>query len=375
MDRLALYIHIPWCVRKCPYCDFNSHERSGALPETNYIDALIRDLRHERDLTGDRAVTSVFFGGGTPSLFSAGAIRRILTEARDIFRFAPDCEVTLEANPGTFEADKFAGFREAGVNRLSIGVQSFDSNQLTKLGRIHNADEAKRAIQSAREVGFDNINIDIMHGLAGQSIAEALDDLRAAISFSPEHLSWYQLTIEPNTVFYKKPPTLPDIDALSDIEEAGFKLLRESGYHQYEVSAWSKPSRESQHNLSYWYFADYIGIGACAHGKLTHNGIAERHRKTRKPDDYMRDSVESAKRWRIGADDLVFEYFLNRLRLFTPIYFNEFEAATQLSFEVCTDVCRTLESRGLINITSDYFELTSVGRRFLNDVQSAFLKD
>ena len=335
----------------------------------------MRDLRHERDLTGDRAVTSVFFGGGTPSLFSAGAIRRILTEAQEIFRFAPDCEVTLEANPGTFEADKFAGFREAGVNRLSIGVQSFDSNQLTKLGRIHNADEAKRAIQSAREVGFDNINIDIMHGLAGQSVEEALDDLRAAISFSPEHLSWYQLTIEPNTVFYKKPPTLPDIDALSDIEEAGFKLLRESGYHQYEVSAWSKPSRESQHNLSYWYFADYIGIGAGAHGKLTQNGIAERHRKTRKPEDYLKNSVESAKRWLVDTDDVVFEYFLNRLRLFTPIYFKEFEAATQLSFEICTDICRALESRGLINITSDYFELTSVGRRFLNDVQSAFLKD
>ncbi|NVK11616.1 MAG: radical SAM family heme chaperone HemW [Gammaproteobacteria bacterium] len=375
MDRLALYIHIPWCVRKCPYCDFNSHERRDALPETAYIDSLMRDLQHERDLAGDRSVSSVFFGGGTPSLFSAEAIGRILTEARQIFRFSLDCEITLEANPGTFEADKFAGFRKAGVNRLSIGVQSFDSHQLTQLGRIHNADEAKRAIQSAREVGFDNINIDIMHGLANQSVEEALDDLRSAIRFNPEHLSWYQLTIEPNTVFYKKPPTLPDIDALSDIEEAGFKLLRESGYHQYEVSAWSKSGRESQHNLSYWYFADYIGIGAGAHGKLTHNGIAERHRKTRKPEDYLRDSVESAKRWVVTNDDLVFEYFLNRLRLFTPIFFNEFEAATQLSFEVCRDTCVALESRGLIKLGRDCFELTSVGRRFLNDVQSAFLRD
>ncbi|MFT4798594.1 MAG: putative oxygen-independent coproporphyrinogen III oxidase, partial [Candidatus Azotimanducaceae bacterium] len=265
---LSLYIHFPWCVRKCPYCDFNSHEANGDIPETAYIEALLNDL--DKELAHDfelsrRPIESIFMGGGTPSLISPSAIRHLMGMLNERLNLAPDIEVTLEANPGTTDYEKFAGYKAAGIDRLSIGVQSFSGRHLSILGRIHTANEVTEAYQAARDVGFTNINLDLMHGLPDQKPENALDDLRIAIQLAPEHISWYQLTIEPNTVFYKRPPKLPDDDTLWEIYESGLALLEAAGYSRYEISAFAKPGKQARHNLNYWLFGDYLGIGAGAH--------------------------------------------------------------------------------------------------------------
>ena len=269
LPPLALYVHIPWCVRKCPYCDFNSHAAGPNLPEDEYVAALLADLDQDLAQAQGRELTSIFFGGGTPSLFSASALGRILEGVERRIGFAGDIEITLEANPGTFEQAKFSAYRRLGINRLSIGVQSFQSAQLKALGRIHDGDEAIRAADMARAAGFDNFNLDLMHGLPGQDVAAALDDLRTAIAQAPTHLSWYQLTMEPNTVFWNQPPELPEDDTLWDIQEAGQALLAEHGFVQYETSAYARDNQRARHNLNYWTFGDFLGIGAGAHAKLS----------------------------------------------------------------------------------------------------------
>lgn len=368
----AIYVHLPWCVRKCPYCDFNSHQRDpNAIPEADYIAALIQDIRAERSLLGEIAAHSVFFGGGTPSLFSADGIARILAALNDAFPFTRDAEITLEANPGTFEQAKFRGYAQAGVNRLSLGIQSFDDEKLAALGRIHGSLEAKRAIGSAREVGFDNFNIDIMHGLPQQSVEEALADLACAAEFAPTHLSWYQLTIETNTAFYSNPPELPDIDALDDIEVAGFELLRSHGFEQYEVSAWARNGAVSRHNLSYWNYEDYIGVGAGAHGKYTKGDDIRRRQKTRRPEDYMADP--KVKDVIVPNEDRIFEFFLNRLRLFSPVSQTQFEQSTGAAYESINHKLIQLRDQGLVTLSPGGFELSYRGQRFLNHVQSLFL--
>ncbi|MGL4563662.1 MAG: radical SAM family heme chaperone HemW, partial [Halioglobus sp.] len=284
---LALYIHLPWCERKCPYCDFNSHE-ARVIPQEAYVDALLRDLEGDLGLARNRPVATLFIGGGTPSLFSPGVISRLLAGIGSLLQLSPGLEATMEANPGSAEAGKFAGFRAAGINRLSLGIQSFDDACLQALGRVHNSDQARAAIEYARAAGFASFNIDLMHGLPGQSAEAAETDLRTALAFAPPHLSWYQLTIEPNTVFHKRPPQLPSEDALADIQQAGEALLAAAGYGQYEVSAYSRPGLRCRHNLNYWSFGDYLGIGAGAHGKITDaDGRIQRYHKTRQPADYL----------------------------------------------------------------------------------------
>jgi oxygen-independent coproporphyrinogen-3 oxidase len=278
---LSLYIHTPWCVRKCPYCDFNSHER-GELPEAAYLQALLADLDQDLPLIGDRPVETVFIGGGTPSLLSGGFYRQLFQGIRQRLPLSDEAEITLEANPGTVEAGRFAGFREAGINRLSIGVQSFNNIHLQALGRIHDAGAAIQAARQAREAGFTTFNLDIMHALPGQSRAQALEDLQQAMELQPTHLSWYELTIEPNTVFYRSPPDQPSPDNMADTEEAGFALLASQGFHRYEVSAFAQDGHACRHNLNYWQFGDYLGIGAGAHGKIT-NASRGTIPATRKP--------------------------------------------------------------------------------------------
>ncbi|MFT4862825.1 MAG: putative oxygen-independent coproporphyrinogen III oxidase, partial [Pseudohongiellaceae bacterium] len=289
---LGLYIHIPWCVRKCPYCDFNSHEAKTDIPEYSYVSKLLADFDHDYKFVQGRTIKSIFIGGGTPSLFSAQAFSRILDHLHKTAALAPGLEITLEANPGTAEANKFRGFFDAGINRLSIGVQSFSETNLKLLGRIHDGDQAKAAINIAVAAGFSNFNLDLMHGLPDQSEADALADLETAVGFKPNHLSWYQLTIEPNTAFYSKPPRLPSDDVLGDIQLAGEALLSSHGYDHYEVSAFSKPEFPSTHNLNYWRFGDYIGIGAGAHGKLTlTDGSIVRLRKHKQPKHYLANDL------------------------------------------------------------------------------------
>jgi len=378
MKSIAIYVHLPWCVRKCPYCDFNSHQAdpSGALPEAEYVARLIEDLKQEQQLRGKLEAHSVFFGGGTPSLFSAKSIGDILSAIDAYFPLQRDAEITLESNPGTFEYERYKGYREVGVNRLSVGVQSFCDNKLSALGRIHSAQNAIDAIAAAKEVGFDNFNIDIMHGLPDQSIEEALDDLRQAIALEPTHLSWYQLTIETNTQFYSAPPTLPDIDTLDEIEIQGFDLLRSAGFAQYEVSAWARKGLQSRHNLSYWDFEDYVGIGAGAHGKHTNARLAQRRQKTRQPEHYLDQAKDlCAKSWDIPSDTIVFEYLLNRLRLFKPVPIKDFERATQCSFASVIDKFTHLEKLGLVELGDEYFALSPRGQRFLNNVLNEFLPE
>jgi oxygen-independent coproporphyrinogen-3 oxidase len=289
LPPLSLYVHIPWCVRKCPYCDFNSHAAGESLPEEEYVQALIRELEIELPYAQGRPLQSIFFGGGTPSLFSADNIGRIIQAARRRIGFSDNIEITLEANPGTFEQEKFSGYRSVGVNRLSIGIQSFNDLHLQKLGRIHSGENALAAVAMARQAGFDNFNLDLMHGLPGQTEEEALADLQQAIDLEPTHISWYQLTIEPNTEFYRRPPTLPEDQVLENIQEEGIKKLRDNHFFQYEISAFCRDNRESSHNKNYWQFGDYLGIGAGAHGKIT---LPDEHRiirtaKTRHPTDYL----------------------------------------------------------------------------------------
>ena len=375
LPPLALYIHIPWCVRKCPYCDFNSHAAGPTLPEEEYVDALLADLDTDLQHVHGRPLTSIFFGGGTPSLFSDRALGRLLEGIERRVAFTGDIEITLEANPGTFEQAKFRGYRALGINRLSIGVQSFQEAKLKALGRIHDGDEAIRAADMARAAGFDNFNLDLMHGLPEQSIEDALFDLRTAISQGPTHLSWYQLTMEPNTVFWSQPPALPEDDLLWDIQEAGQALLAAEGYAQYEVSAYAQPGKQARHNLNYWTFGDFLGIGAGAHAKLsTPAGCIQRTWKTRLPKDYLDHSKAFQAGERIlEAGELPFEYLMNVLRLTGGAPAELFSQRTGLPLQQLEQARREAERQGLLQADPTHLVATAKGQLFLNDLLQLFL--
>ena len=375
LPPLAMYIHIPWCVKKCPYCDFNSHAAAPTLPEEEYVDALLADLDADLAHVHGRPLSSIFFGGGTPSLFSAKALGRLLEGVERRIRFAPDIEITLEANPGTFEQAKFSAYRQLGINRLSIGVQSFQSAKLAALGRIHDGDEAIRAADMARAAGFDNFNLDLMHGLPDQSIDDALSDLRTAIAQKPTHLSWYQLTLEPNTVFWNQPPTLPEDDTLWDIQEAGQTLLAEHGYAQYEVSAYAQPGKAARHNLNYWTFGDFIGIGAGAHAKTSSpDGIISRSWKTRLPKDYLNPDKQFTAGHRVlEPDELPFEFLMNVLRLTEGAASEMFTRRTGLPLSLLASARQEAEKRGLLKAEPNRLVATREGQLFLNDLLQQFL--
>ena len=375
LPPLALYIHIPWCVKKCPYCDFNSHAAGPVLPEQDYVDALLADLDADLPRVHGRPLGSIFFGGGTPSLFSARALGRLLEGVEQRVAFAADIEITLEANPGTFEQAKFKGYRSLGINRLSIGVQSFQAAKLKALGRIHDGHEAVRAADMARAAGFDNFNLDLMHGLPEQSIEDALFDLRTAIAQGPTHLSWYQLTMEPNTVFWSQPPQLPEDDLLWDIQEAGQALLAAEGYAQYEVSAYARAGHQARHNLNYWSFGDFLGIGAGAHAKLSApDGRIVRTWKTRLPKDYL----DATKAFQAGervldAGELPFEFLMNVLRLSEGVDAALFEQRTGLPLASLDAARREAEARQLLQRDPTRLVATREGQLFLNDLLQHFL--
>lgn len=377
---LALYVHLPWCARKCPYCDFNSHAARGPIPEDAYVAALIRDLDFELRDAESRTLGSVFFGGGTPSLFSAGAIGRVLDAASQRLGFAPDIEITLEANPGTADAAHFRGYRAAGVNRMSIGVQSFDDTHLRSLGRIHGREEALHAFALARAAGFDNLNLDLMFALPAQAIAGALADLRQAIGLAPEHLSWYHLTLEPNTEFAARPPRLPDADAAADMHDAGCELLASSGFRHYETSAFARTGRRSRHNLNYWGFGDYLGIGAGAHAKRTFAAPGalriERRARHKHPRTYMESAGGGAamqEQRRLTADELPFEFCMNALRLHQGFTRAQFESRTGLALAALDPALGEALRLGLVEETAAHIRPTEAGRRYQNRLFSLFL--
>ncbi|WP_445939300.1 radical SAM family heme chaperone HemW [Pseudomonas sp.] len=375
LPPLALYVHIPWCVKKCPYCDFNSHAAGPSLPEEAYVNALLADLDADLAQVHNRPLRSIFFGGGTPSLFSAKALGRLLEGVERRVRFAADIEITLEANPGTFEQAKFRDYRSLGINRLSIGVQSFQPPKLIALGRIHDGDEAVRAADMARAAGFDNFNLDLMHGLPDQSIEDALSDLRIAIAQGPTHLSWYQLTVEPNTVFWNQPPVMPEDDILWDIQEAGQALLAAEGYAQYEVSAYAQAGKAARHNLNYWTFGDFLGIGAGAHAKLSHpSGSISRSWKTRLPKDYLDSSKGfSAGERVLSADELPFEFLMNVLRLTDGVASEQFTQRTGLPLSQLAAARAEAQQRGLLHSDPARLSATREGQLFLNDLLQYFL--
>ena len=375
LPPLAAYVHIPWCVRKCPYCDFNSHTFDSGLPETEYVDALIADLDDDLIHNHGRELGSIFFGGGTPSLFSAASLARLLEAMQQRLNFAPDIEITLEANPGTFEQAKFKDYRLAGINRLSIGIQSFNPTHLKALGRIHDDREALAAVDMARCAGFDNLNLDLMHGLPGQSLQQARADIDQAIALAPEHLSWYQLTLEPNTVFYSRPPVLPEEEVLWDIQEAGQARLAETGYAQYEISAYARDGQQARHNLNYWQYGDFIGIGAGAHGKLTHpDGRIERYWKTRQPKDYLNpDKPFHAGSKELSAAELPFDFLMNALRLVDGVPSAWYPQRTGQPLESIAALLDTAAQRGLLEPWQQQLRPTEQGRLFLNDLLEMFL--
>jgi putative oxygen-independent coproporphyrinogen III oxidase len=374
MIPLSLYIHIPWCIQKCPYCDFNSHKSPEILPEDHYIQALIADLIADLQYIQQRKIHSIFIGGGTPSLFSAKAYERLFHELKQIVTFAPDLEITLEANPGTVEQQRFTEYRQLGINRLSLGIQSFNGKHLKILGRIHNEQHAHAAIESARKAGFDNLNLDLMHGLPTQSIAEGLEDLRMALSYQPEHCSWYQLTIEPNTVFYKEKPPLPSEEEAYILEKQGLALLQESGLIRYEISAFSTLNRQAHHNLNYWLFGDYLGIGAGSHGKLTTNEGILRTRKHRQPRIYLDDKKPFLAHLEcVQNQELVFEFMLNTTRLEQAIPLTLFTERTGLPTEMLLILLYQAEKKNLIHLTKTHWQVTPLGRRYTNDLQALFL--
>lgn len=377
---LALYVHLPWCVRKCPYCDFNSHAvPAGGLAEQSYVDALCSDLEFAAGPVAGREIVSVFFGGGTPSLFSARGIARVLDHARSLLPFSPDAEVTLEANPGTVEHGRFADYAGAGVNRVSLGAQSFDAAALATLGRIHGSGDIARAVDELRVAGIDNFNLDLMYALPGQGVQGALNDLGRAIALGPAHLSHYQLTLEPGTPFAKRPPTgLPDDDDAWTMQVQCQALLADAGYAQYEVSAYARPGRQCRHNVLYWEYGDYLGIGAGAHGKVTQGatGTIERSIRVRHPAAYLA-ATEPAQRVAetraVPARDLPFEFCLNALRLVDGFTSQQFETRTGLPSSVLQAAAAQAHARGLLLRDGERWLATPLGRRFLNDLQADFL--
>lgn len=375
---LSLYVHIPWCVQKCPYCDFNSHTQKGKIPEQDYIQALLADLREDLIRFPEmkaRPLHSIFIGGGTPSLISPQNIATLLNGIRAEINVKDNIEITMEANPGTVEADNFIAYRNAGINRISIGIQSFDDKKLVRLGRIHNADEAKRAAELAHQAKVSSFNLDLMHGLPDQTPDDALHDLKQAIAINPPHLSWYQLTIEPNTQYFSNPPPLPSEDDLWDIFSQGHQLLTKAGYVQYETSGYSKQGFQCQHNLNYWRFGDYLGIGCGAHGKLTQrDGTVYRTVKVKHPKGYLDcNNPYLSQLTRVNSNELAFEFFINRFRLLEPCPKADFTALTKLPLQsIHTQIQHAINQDFLIDLGS-HWQVNSKGRLFLNDLLSCFI--
>ncbi|KMJ46176.1 coproporphyrinogen III oxidase [Xenorhabdus khoisanae] len=373
LPPLSLYIHIPWCVQKCPYCDFNSHALKGDVPHQEYVDHLLADLRSDLPMIGDREVSTIFIGGGTPSLLSAGGMQRLLDGVRSSLSLSPHAEITMEANPGTVEADRFSAYQQAGINRISIGVQSFGSDKLIRLGRIHGPEEAKRAAKLADGLGLRSFNLDLMHGLPNQTLNEALNDLRQAIELSPPHLSWYQLTIEPNTSFGSRPPVLPDDDALWDIFSQGHQLLTKAGYQQYETSAYAKPGYQCQHNLNYWRFGDYLGIGCGAHGKISfEDGRILRTVKTKHPRGYMQGRYLDQQN-QVDNEDRPFEFFMNRFRLLESMPRQDFSDFTGLPESAIRPQIDEALAKGYITESDTHWQITKHGKLFLNSLLELFI--
>ena len=380
LPPLSLYVHLPWCVRKCPYCDFNSHTAGDSAPTDRYVDALLSDLERERLRAGGRPVESIFLGGGTPSLFAPRQIERLLSAVAARFTLVADAEVTMEANPGTVESGSPAGYRAAGVNRLSIGAQSFDDDALRRLGRIHSSADIHRTVEAVKAAGFDNFNLDLMHGLPGQTVAAAESDVRTAIGLEPTHISWYQLTLEPNTVFYARPPRdLPDEELAFDIQDAGGALLREAGFAQYEVSAWAQAGHRCRHNMNYWQFGDYLAVGAGAHGKLSDAQGVSRYYKPANPLQYMlamEQQSDCGPLEPITRDELLFEFMLNALRLADGFPEAVFSERTGLSAAVLEEGASSAMKKGLLRRDTDAaWRPTELGWRFLNDLQAEFLRN
>ncbi|MGB5445127.1 MAG: radical SAM family heme chaperone HemW [Psychromonas sp.] len=376
LPPLSLYIHIPWCIEKCPYCDFNSHKLRGKIPEQEYLHALLEDLNNDLIYAQGRPLETIFIGGGTPSLLSAAGIGWLLAEIEKKIPFKENIEITLEANPGAIENQKIADFKDAGITRFSFGVQSFQQEKLSKLGRIHGVEEAKTAAKQAHHVGMKTFNLDLMHGLPEQSLADALSDLQTAIDLKPTHLSWYQLTIEPNTQYFSHPPKLPEDELLWDIQEKGQALLAKNGYLQYEISAYSKVGFECLHNLNYWRFGDYIGIGCGAHGKVTlplQNRIL-RSTKIKHPKGYLdptRSYVDEVTS--VEKEDLAFEYMINRLRLFEAVPFSEFEDFTGLPVSSIDQPIKNAVAKQLLISKNHSWEVTPLGHRYLNELLTLFM--
>jgi len=377
---LALYVHFPWCVRKCPYCDFNSHATRGAVPEGRYVELLLRDLARETLRVRGRAIQTIFLGGGTPSLFSPDALAMLIAGIRKLAALAPDAEITLEANPGTIERGRFSGYRAAGITRVSLGAQSFNSRHLSRLGRIHSADETREAVAELAAAGIDNFNLDLMYGLPEQTRAQALDDLEAALALEPTHLSHYQLTLEPGTAFFHAPPRLPPDDETWEMQVECQSLLARRGFVQYEVSAYARPGHESRHNLNYWEFGDYIGIGAGAHGKLTFQDsrCIVRTERARGPREYMAaieqnlEPVEAP----VSPDQVPFEYLLNALRLKSGFTRCGYESRTGLALEAIGERLESALARGLLHCSDGgAWRCTDLGYRFLNDLLQPFLPE
>ena len=374
LPPLALYVHFPWCVRKCPYCDFNSHETNN-IPEDRYLDALIADIEAALPLIWGRPIVSVFIGGGTPSLMSAQAVERLLSAARARLPLEPDCEITLEANPGTFEAERFAAYRAAGVNRLSIGIQSFEPAKLVALGRIHDRTQAIAAVDLAQRV-FENFNLDLMFGLPEQTEEQALADVTTALEFSPPHLSLYQLTLEANTVFAKYPPHVPDEDAIAAMQESIEASVAAAGYRHYEVSAYARAGRECRHNLNYWMFGDYLGVGAGAASKISFPHRVLRQTRYRQPQSYLEHAARSdflAESAEVNRGELPFEFMLNALRLTDGVPLALFSERTGLPASAVDSPLDAAQRRGLIEIDHQWMRPTDLGRRFLSDLQALFL--
>lgn len=372
---IAVYVHLPWCVRKCPYCDFNSHAAPETIPESAYVEALLADLEADLDLAAGRGVSSIFLGGGTPSLFGTEAIHALLSGIAARMPLAADVEITMEANPGTVEHGRFEGYAAAGVNRVSLGAQSFDAAALAALGRIHGPAEIPAAVAGIRAAGIDNFNLDLMYGLPGQSPEGALADLRAALALAPAHLSHYQLTLEPGTAFHHRPPPLPDEERSFEMQISCQNALAAAGHAQYEVSAYARPGRQCRHNLNYWRFGDYLGIGAGAHGKATVDGAVIRTEKARSPRAYLAAGGRAGTRRRVPAAELPFEYMLNALRLREGFTLRHFEAVTGLPAAVVESRLARLCGRGLLRETGGAYQPSELGFRFLNELHAEFLPE
>ncbi|MAF03150.1 MULTISPECIES: radical SAM family heme chaperone HemW [unclassified Herbaspirillum] len=377
LPPLSLYVHFPWCVRKCPYCDFNSHEVKGSFPEEAYLDALRSDLEQSLPLIWGRKIHTIFIGGGTPSLLSAAGLDRLLSDLRTLLPFDGDIEITMEANPGTFEADKFRSYRDSGISRLSIGIQSFNGQHLHALGRIHDGEQARKAVEIA-QANFDNFNLDLMYALPQQTLAEAKSDIETAIAFAPPHLSLYHLTLEPNTLFAKYPPPVPDDDASADMQDMIAELTTAAGYVNYEVSAYAQPKRRARHNLNYWQFGDYLGIGAGAHSKLSFPHRIVRQMRYKHPQSYLEHAKAGTpvqEEAEIGRDALGFEFMLNALRLTEGFSPNLFAERTGMSLNQIEKSLNLAEQKGMLYRDHALIRPTDLGRRFLNDLQEIFLSE